>query len=547
MFLSPQTVIRSAEFRDMGRTDKSRRAVSASSLSPPLSASNIKGRYPLHLHQAGSHGATIGADIRNVAVWGSPGWGIAQHSSVALLFDNSVYNTFGAGFVAESGDEEGAWVSNIAIKSEGVAEIVKDAASIAAFDLARTGDGYWMQGRLLHLHRNVAAGMGGGIGFVFMNRGTDITAAEPIMPEMLLQPLTFRYVNQAIDHPNLQQFTDNEVFASRLGYHVVKFSPRQPHDGRSVIDHFTAWEVEAGIELTYVSNYTIKNAVLVGSRQRPPTIGVDFGENTYDLSVVDSRIEDFNYGVNFSHLWTTTFGPAAYYVSSNNTFAIIDTATHLNADVDDIILASPPPASNPGVAFSWGASLPMWTGTNGFRILRVSGTKTDAAGSLLFPLTTNEFKFDNAGIEALLAEHGYYTLPDGRRVAVASEHLSNRFTGAIELTSFAFEIDPAFSVAGLNNNGVLNLAAAAPTPINDSAIVQRNKTVTIDALANDGAGGPFSLIGLTPARRGAAQIQADGRILYAPYPDFSGSDSFSYWIRASNGQIGKAIVNITIQ
>lgn len=546
MFMSPQTVIRSAEFRDMGRTDKSIRAASASKFSPILPTSNIKGRYPLHLHQTGGHGSTLAADVRNVAVWKSPGWGITQHSGIALLYDNSVYDAFGSGIVAESGDEQGAWVSNIAIKSVGVAEIVKDTASVQAFDLARTGDGFWMQGRLLRLHKNVAAGMGGGNGFVFMNRASDISNPTPIMPDMMLQPVASRYTDFPTFDPNLQQFTDNEAFACKQGYHVTKTDPNQPHEARSVIDGFTAWEVELGIELTYVSSYTIKNATLIGARLRQSSLGVDFGENTYDAAVVDSRIEDFNYGVKFTHFWTTTFGPAAFYISSNNRFQNNSFANHLNADPDDTILTASPGANSTSLNFTWGSSLPVWP-SPGTSFLPISGTKTDSLGSVPFPMVPDKYKITFLGISGLLQRFGYYTLADGTPAAVALEHFSNRITGEIEMASYPFTIAPTFDLSTFQNKGVLNPTAPAPTPANDSAIVQRNGSVTIAVRANDGSGGPFTVIGVIPSRNGATAINANGDIVYAPYPDYSGADSFSYWIRSSQGRIGKAKVTITVQ
>jgi hypothetical protein len=545
LFMSPQTVIRSAEFDEMGRTDKSRRAVAASSLTQVLPDSNVKGRYPLHLHKTGHGGA--GADIRNIAVWKSPGWGVAQHSSPALLYDNAVYRAFGAGFVAEAGDEQGAWVSNIAIQSEGVAEIVKDAQSVAAFDLARTGDGFWLQGRLIHLHGNVAAGMGGGVGFVYMHRGTDIADPEPIHADMVLQPASFRFEDQKIEHANIQQFTDNEVLASRVGFHVVKFGPHQPHDVRSVIDGFTAWEVGVGVDLTYVSRYTVRDAALIGSRLRPSTVGVSLGQNTFDLAVVDSRIEDFDYGVVFDHGWTTNFAAAAFHASANNVFRNIRLKEHSNADAHDIILAGAAPAIAPSLTFGWGASLPAWQGAPNFRSLQVWGQKTDAFGATTYPLSPGEFHFDDAGVKSLLAQHGYYTLPDGRRVAVAPEHYSDRSTGELELASFVFEIDPAFSLANYRHRGVLDLARPAPNAADDSATAARNGSVAIDVLANDGPGGPLAIAGVTLARNGVTTVLADGRIRYAPFPDFAGVDSFSYWARSADGRFAKAKVTVTVR
>ena len=63
----------------------------------------------------------------------------------------------------------------------------------------------------------------------------------------------------------------------------------------------------------------------------------------------------------------------------------------------------------------------------------------------------------------------------------------------------------------------------------------------------DGAGAPFTVVGVTPSRNGATAISANGDVVYAPYPDYSGADSFFYWVRSSSGRVGKAKVTITVQ
>ncbi len=548
MFMSPQTVIHGAEFNQMGRTDKSRRAIAISAMTTLKPDLNVKGRYPLHLHKTGGAGCDRAADVQNVAIWGSPGWGVAQHSGSALLADNAVYNAFGAGFVAESGDETGAWVSNIAIRSEGVAEIVKDAASIAALDLGRTGDGYWLQGRLLHLHNNVAAGMGGGIGFVYMHRGTDIVNANPISSDMVLQPAAFRYADQKIETPNIQQFTDNETFASATGFHVVKYGPRQAHGVRTVLDGFTAWEVGSGVELTYVSHYTVRDALIIGARNRPSSVGVEFGTNTYDLAVANSRIEDFDNGIVFAHDWTTVFAPSASYIAANIGFQNIRNSTYFKADATDVIIHGPAPKVKPSLAFSWGANLPVWRAPLAAGTLKITGVLTDSAGTGPYPVATDEFILKKINMESLLETDGYYSLADGRRVAVAPEHFTDRVTGEIDLTSLLIEIDPGNSLAKYRNRGLLDLGAPAPKAVDDTAVVSRDGSIAIDALANDQAsGGALSIVGLTTPRQGAAKIDANGRINYAPYPGFRGSDAFTYFVRSSQGRFSKARVRITVQ
>ncbi|MEZ5896533.1 MAG: G8 domain-containing protein [Parvularculaceae bacterium] len=547
MFMSPQTIVQGAMFDEMGRTDKSVRAFDATSVASITPDTNVKGRYPIHLHKAG-FSSSAAPVLRNIAVWRSPGWGAAQHSTRAFFLDNAVYDAFGSGFVAESGDERGAWVGNIAIKSEGVAELVKDGASVIAFDLGRTGDGYWLQGRLLRLHRNVAAGMGAGMGFVYMHRGTDIADPEPITGDEVLRPASMRFVGQSIDKPVIQQFTQNEVFASNIGFHVVKTGPKQPHDVRTVLDDFTAWEVKTGIEMTYTSHYTVLNADICGTSAGNSAIGIDLGKNTYDLSVANSRIENFDVGINFAHVWTSTFAPAAFYVVAGNSLQNIRVANYQNNDANDLILASTPATKPASVVFNWGSSIPFWNSANGFRNFPITGTKTDTAGSVSYPVGNGDQDIDIPVITAALDANGYHTLNTGERIITIPEFISDRITGELQLQTFLIEIDPAFDVSSYRNNGALNPAGAAPNANADTAIAQRNSITTINVLANDSSpAGGLRIIGMTAPRNGYTEINSNGRIAYSPYPGAPASDAFSYWVMAADGKAAKADVSVTIQ
>jgi len=366
MYMSTETTLQGVEFFEMGRTNKSRRAIDAAKLTTPTPISNVKGRYPLHLHQAGFVADSAAPVIRDVAVWGSPGWGIAQHAGNAFLYQNNTWDTFGAGFVSESGNETGAWVGNTAIKSVGTATILKHGPDVKAFDLARTGDGFWLQSRSIRLHDNLAVGMTGGVGFVYFHRNNDLGHRFPLTTAFAManfcMPASMRFRSQAIDKPAIAQFTDNEVIASKEGFHVVKPSPLEPHDIRSVIDNFRAWEVREGVSLTYTSRYTVLGGLLIGAAGQTGTLGVRFDKNTYDLAVVDTKIENFDFGINLSKVTTRQFGATSRYTVSGVAFSNIAKAKLLSLDASDQIIAKTPSAKPVSIAFRWGAG-PVSVGT----------------------------------------------------------------------------------------------------------------------------------------------------------------------------------------
>ncbi|MEO0869672.1 MAG: G8 domain-containing protein, partial [Cyanobacteria bacterium J06642_11] len=142
MFMHSDNVdVRYVEFNELGRTDKSKLLDDfkiTNSHAPkrilkngePITGArtNIRGRYAVHLHRTGVNGDDSPAVLVGNSVSGSPGWGIVQHDSYAVLENNVTYDVFGSGFVSESGNEIGAWRNNISIKTEGRSQNEKGGA-----------------------------------------------------------------------------------------------------------------------------------------------------------------------------------------------------------------------------------------------------------------------------------------------------------------------------------------------------------------------------------------------------------------------------------
>lgn len=559
MYLSTETTLQGVEFFEMGRTDKSKRAVDAASLSSPTATSNVKGRYPLHLHQQGFPADSLTPIVRGVAIWGSPGWGFGQHGGKAFVYQSNVYNAFGSAFVSESGNETGAWVENTAIKGVGVNHIVKDGEDVKAFDLGRTGDGFWMQSRMVRLHRNVAVGMTGGVGFIFFHRNNDLGDRFPLAPAFvrgaLCTPGAMRFQKQSIDKPAILQFTENEVIASDRGFHVVKERPLEPHDIRSVIDDFKAWEVATGVDITYTSRYTVINSLLIGAKARRNknfhnTYGVVYGQNTYDLAFVNSSVRDFDYGVDLSKVSTRTFTTNNRYTLAAVKITGSLRQNILNQDPSDQVLATLPARTAPKLDFVWGTGLVNpTTGVN----TSVKATKTDSSGKTPYPIAADEFRITFSNVQEMLPEIGWWTLPSRERATSVPEFYSDRLYGDIYQTRFVLRVPTGFSFPARlldgapGDQGTIDVHAGPPSASNDSASVAANGVVRISAFANDRSNdGKLGKAGHTLARNGNVMQLADGSFEYRPFPDFRGMDKFDYWVKNRQGVPAKATVTVAV-
>ena len=558
MYISTETTIQGVEFFEMGRTDKSRRAIDAAKLASPAATSNVKGRYPLHLHQQGFPADNLAPIVRGVAIWGSPGWGFAQHGGKAFVYQSNVYNAFGSAFVAESGNETGALVENTAIRGVGVNHVVKDADDVISFDLGRTGDGFWMQSRMVRLHRNLAAGMTGGVGFIFFHRNNDLGDRFPLASAFtrtaLCTPGVMRFQKQSIDKPAILQFTENEVVASERGFHVVKERPLEPHDIRSVIDEFKAWEVATGVDITYTSRYTVINSLLIGAKARrnklQNTYGVIYGRNTYDLAFVNSTVRDFDFGIDLSKVSTRVFTTNNRYTLAGVKISGSLRQNILNQDPSDQILATAPPRAAPRLDFVWGAGLVNpTTGVN----TNIRATKTDSSGKTPYPIAADEFRITFSNVQDMMPEIGWWTLPNRERATSVPEFYSDRLYGDIHQTRFVLRVPAGFAFPAKlidgtpGDQGALDVKAGPPTAVDDSASAAANGVVRINAFANDVSNdGKLSRAGHTLARNGNVMQLADGTFEYRPFPDFRGTDRFEYWVRNRQGVPAKAAVTIAV-
>lgn len=561
MFMHSDKVdVRYAEFFELGRTDKSRTNIEAADLATARADSNVRGRYSFHFHRTGtSNQRNPGLAIGN-AVFGSPGWGYVHHDSHAMFHHNVSFNTFGAGFVAETGNETGAWTDNLAIKAEGINGSFnpKNNNDINSFDIARSGDGFWFQGRMVASIGNIAASVNRG--FTYFHRDRSQTMIRiPAQLFMLPEALGLSRDVGADDIP-IRHFHHNEAFASTVGVFVVKANPDQDHDIYTVMSDFTAWEVRAGAAIEYTAHYLLRDFDLIGSTPEPfrqPAFGIEFGTNTTDMVVRDSRIENFPVGVGLhkDHTDGNEMGLDQFVVIGGEMISV--NTPYGQRDSTDLIIPSsnlqPDRFSLQLQQRNTDNAFEYFNGANGIEFY---GTKTDSIGDSPLPAGNDQLGIRSSDMIALVSQKGYYRTSAGDAYAVVEEYFSDRATGEVHLRGLKTKLGSNVE-AILGNQyhawrdakyiGLIDLNNQSPHAQNDSASTPRAIEVNIPVLNNDSdpEGDRLRINGVVAPVYG--QVFHNGTsITYRPYFGFTGTDRFHYWVTDGQGNFDRALVEVTV-
>ena len=555
----PFADVRYAAFHHMGRTDKSRPSFEAADIANMQPDSNVRGRYPFHIHRSGIADSRNPAIAVGLAVFQSPGWGITHHDSNMIVHNSATFDTFGAGIVAETGNEIGSWTNNIAIKAEGNSAFnPKNGNDREAFDMGRSGAGFWFQGRMVRSVNNVAASVNHG--YVYLHRGSGMLSFDPyafMLPEALGLA-----GNSAPDDAPIFNFHNNEAFASTVGVYVVKANPNQQHDIRTVMSDFTAWEVRAGAAMEYTSHYLLKDFDLIGSTPEPfrdPAFGIDFGTNTTDMSVNQAHIQGFELGVGLGKDFTGSGVPASanQYVLIDTTFT--DVTTELgdyDPTIDQILTAADLGSGPVSIALQPESYEYLSPATSAGSGVDYIGTKTDQIGDIPIPAGTDDIGTPVMDMIALCETDGYRIDPvTGTHYMVVEEYFSDRATG--EIAKFGLVTTLGQDVVDILGNqfhawadcfsaGDIDIASAPPVATDDLAATLANEAITIAALDNDTDAEPLHVDGIVNPLHGDVFAEPDGSILYRPDIDFIGTDSFRYWATDEQGHYSPATVTVMI-
>ncbi len=329
-----QADIREAAFIDLGRTDKA----------AAITTTNIKGVYSVHFHQNGyDHEQRITGSV----IRGTPGWGLANHSSNVVATNNVVHDFTGAAFSAEAGDEIGSFTGNIVsggthrplqakpYAREAIGPEPKQ--RLLAGDMGKFANGFWMVSPQVVLQNNVVAG-GNGTAYLMFSLGTmEFGPNNPTVGQFTGFPLdrvpagiiprTWNYPNQftgakmavTADLP-IKDFRNNIaygvfqgmrvrwsnddagfMFNANKGVDVVRLqtTPKNLTRQRHLLSNLTFWNVGSGLNVGYSENYDVDNLTVVNAPDYDPGCNERFcgaygistdGGGGMDAQIRNSRI-----------------------------------------------------------------------------------------------------------------------------------------------------------------------------------------------------------------------------------------------------------------
>ncbi len=570
MMHSSKIDIRYAAFDHLGRTDKSKSSLEAIAFSPITPTSNARGRYALHIHRVGTSNPQNPAILIGNAVFTSPGWGFVHHDSNALFHNNASYDTFGAGFVAETGNEIGSWTKNIAIKAQGVDVIHKDGAHVTKFDNAATGAGFWFQGRMVHSANNVAASTR--TGYVFMHR----TGSSPGTTGMISFPAKSYFLSEGVyngieypyDNKNTElmvnpddtpiiRFAGNETFASDQGVYVAKNNPVQGHDIRTRMLDFTAWNVEEGAHISYTAHYTLENFDVVGRAARQfkkAAIGITVENNTTDIVLVKPKVTSFPTGIGFSKFFTDTVNldQTNYVIIEPQFNNVSNNYKNVNTTYDKIMTMS---QVVPG-QFSLNLT-PLVLNSGGGVI--VAGTKTDTLGTMgVYDVNgvVDSFNHRPKEVIGVLANDGYKMGADGVAYMILEQYYGDRLDGDLQKIGQVISLASIQSKLGAStgsyklafNAGSIDLTSKPPTANGEAVATKPSTDVWIrNVIGNDSdpEGDKLTLDGVAQPLHGQS-FQQGNDILYRPDLEFVGTDKIKYWVTDGNGNFSPAFIAINV-
>ena len=301
MFMHHRDVdINFAGFYGLGRTDKltpvNDPVVDANWNLVEGTGSNPRGRYAVHFHRNGSVNDGNPSVARGSVVRDSGSWGFVNHSSYVDISDNVAFDTTGAGFVSEAGDEIGNFTRNIAIGTVGSGELTESRLYIQ--DFGHQGDGFWFQGAGISVTQNVSAGNDGSA-YIFYTRGLiESGSAREFLSQNLSQPeIAGGAATISVQHVPIQQFQNNVGYASGVGL-IVEYHLRDATHGLTgTFRDSTFWNNTTGVFLPYAQNTVLQNLVVLHSLGTYPFAGIDSNAVTRNIQYNNLTVVGYLRGI----------------------------------------------------------------------------------------------------------------------------------------------------------------------------------------------------------------------------------------------------------
>ena len=297
MFMHNQNVdVDNVGFYGLGRTDKRNPA------NDPVfnddgslldkTGLNVRGRYAVHFHRGGTDYDKDPGTVSGSVVIDSPGWGFVNHQSYVNMHKNVAFHVVGAGFTTEFGDEIGSFVGNLSINNSGSGDGLESREDI--FDFAHGGHGFWMQGPLVEVRDNIAAGSAQGA-FVFFTQSSETRIDAHLLDD---PAMAAGRDSVSVGRVPLKSVDNNVAFAAQRGLETW-FHMTHMNDGQSVISSTQTWNTRGqGMFTPYTGRTTIEGSVLIGRMGNPR--GTAIGRNNVTNQMTYTDVTALGWGVGIS-------------------------------------------------------------------------------------------------------------------------------------------------------------------------------------------------------------------------------------------------------
>ena len=274
-----------AAFNGLGRTNKDILATDpvVNDMGMQVSGgSNVRGRYPIHMHKAGTNNIlAVPTLIKGNAIVDPTSWGIVNHQSNANIDDNVVFDFFGAAFVTEDGNELGTFNRNIAIKGRKATTHTNLDERTLNVDFGYEGNGYWLQSSNVSVENNIAVSCSGDAYKVFSDDASmpathrfKIPKANILNPEIAgvddsiytaVVPLRKFNGNIAYNCNSALMFWTHMLNNDNVGdFSSIENDP-YTHSIMSLVQNCSFWNLlAAGISVKYSGQIQFKNVLLLG-------------------------------------------------------------------------------------------------------------------------------------------------------------------------------------------------------------------------------------------------------------------------------------------
>lgn len=278
---------------------------------------NVPGRYPWHIHRAGSFIQSQPAIAKGLSVWSDdtdlpmPGWGMTHHSSRAFIHDCVAYNGVGAGIVSEVGDEIGQWVGNVVayMRGDGHQVLWEQRAENWDKHNGHAGIAYECQSRQVLMKDNYSSSCN--IHWMYLQQKDENTPSVRVASQFDLR--LFHPTVSGQDHILFPNGTDKDddtygleqaqipLWENNVGWGGQNFFNVQHRQSIGNIDNTPAIFMNpVAIDFrapmfyeNYTHNYHIYNGLFIGNSASGGVNGVTIQTRVNAMSVINSYFEDF--------------------------------------------------------------------------------------------------------------------------------------------------------------------------------------------------------------------------------------------------------------